>query len=204
MKKNGQLCKKSLQVVGVDIHRRWIIIHPGVSEEKRRHPEDCWTEAATGLLGNGINQVLITGAASEQKLTERLQQAIGPFAISLGGKLSLEEFILLIQHAPLLISVNTASIHFAAATGTPVIVLYALTNPQHTPWKGLGKMLLFDVKPELRSKNEIIRYVYENMMYPVKAMVAAKEIVEEAKKIIMDPSGVNIIPQLVPLRDPVN
>ena len=33
-----------------------------------------------------------------------------------------------------LIAKNTGPVHIAAAVGTPVVELYALTNPQHTPW----------------------------------------------------------------------
>jgi len=40
----------------------------------------------------------------------------------------------LVASAPLLVSNNTGPIHVAAAVGTPVVDLYALTNPQHTPW----------------------------------------------------------------------
>ena len=33
----------------------------------------------------------------------------------------------------------------AAAVGTPVVVLYALTNPQHTPWQVESRVLSHDV-----------------------------------------------------------
>jgi ADP-heptose:LPS heptosyltransferase len=33
----------------------------------------------------------------------------------------------------------------AAAVGTPVVDLYALTNPQHTPWKVRNRVLFQDV-----------------------------------------------------------
>ena len=33
----------------------------------------------------------------------------------------------------------------AAALGTPVIDLYALTNPQHTPWRVRSRVLSHDV-----------------------------------------------------------
>jgi ADP-heptose:LPS heptosyltransferase len=33
----------------------------------------------------------------------------------------------------------------AAAVGTPVVVLYALTNPQHTPWRVRSRVLFQDV-----------------------------------------------------------
>jgi ADP-heptose:LPS heptosyltransferase len=33
----------------------------------------------------------------------------------------------------------------AAAVGTPVVALYALTNPQHTPWHVRSRVLFQDV-----------------------------------------------------------
>ena len=77
---------------------------------------------------------------------------------------SVEELIAAIDTAQLLISVNTATAHIAAALQKPVIVLYALTNPQHTPWLTPNKVLYFSVKESLKSKNEIVRYVSEKVM----------------------------------------
>src|SRR5207302_7487370 len=51
----------------------------------------------------------------------------------------------LIALAPLLISNNTGPVHVAAAVGTPVVDLYALTNPQHTPWAVPSRVLSYDV-----------------------------------------------------------
>ena len=45
----------------------------------------------------------------------------------------------------LLISNNTGPVHIAAAVGTPVVDLYALTNPQHTPWRVPNRVLFNDV-----------------------------------------------------------
>jgi ADP-heptose:LPS heptosyltransferase len=36
-------------------------------------------------------------------------------------------------------------VHVAAAVGTPVVDLYALTNPQHTPWLVPHRVLSKDV-----------------------------------------------------------
>jgi ADP-heptose:LPS heptosyltransferase len=36
-------------------------------------------------------------------------------------------------------------VHIAAALGTPVVDLYALTNPQHTPWRVPSRVLSHDV-----------------------------------------------------------
>jgi ADP-heptose:LPS heptosyltransferase len=51
----------------------------------------------------------------------------------------------LLASAPLLISNNSGPVHIAAAVGTPVVDLYALTNPQHTPWRVPSRVLSHDV-----------------------------------------------------------
>jgi ADP-heptose:LPS heptosyltransferase len=66
----------------------------------------------------------------------------------------------LISLAPVVVSVNTGTVHIAAAVGTPVVVLYALTNPQHTPWKVPCKILPFHIPAWAQSKNEVIRHVH--------------------------------------------
>jgi ADP-heptose:LPS heptosyltransferase len=50
-----------------------------------------------------------------------------------------------VAEAPLLVSNNTGPAHIAAATGTPVVDIYALTNPQHTPWRVESRVLSHDV-----------------------------------------------------------
>jgi ADP-heptose:LPS heptosyltransferase len=44
-----------------------------------------------------------------------------------------------------LVSNNTGPVHLAAAVGTPVVDLYAQTNPQHTPWSVAHRVLFHDV-----------------------------------------------------------
>jgi ADP-heptose:LPS heptosyltransferase len=66
-------------------------------------------------------------------------------SVSLAGRLDLGGLAALIAAAPLLVSGNTGPVHLAAAAGTPVIDLYALTNPQHTPWRVQHAVLCNDV-----------------------------------------------------------
>jgi ADP-heptose:LPS heptosyltransferase len=64
---------------------------------------------------------------------------------SLAGEVKLAELVALVAAAPLLLSNNTGPVHIAAAVGTPVVDLYALTNPQHTPWLVTSRVLSHDV-----------------------------------------------------------
>jgi ADP-heptose:LPS heptosyltransferase len=175
---------KKIAAQGVDPEKDWLIIHPGVSETKREYPQNLWIETGK-LLRNQLGfQILITGSANEKEICENIQQGIGDGAFSMAGLFSIEELIASISQAPLLISVNTGTAHIAAATQTPVVVLYALTNPQHTPWQEASSVLFFSVKEDLRSKNEVVNYVSQKLMDKTLEFPDPRQIVNEAKKLL--------------------
>ncbi|GAA4931677.1 glycosyltransferase family 9 protein [Mucilaginibacter defluvii] len=151
------------QELDTDTNKPWMILHPGVSEKKREYPPLQWALTGKELVKKGY-QLLITGSASERRLTDELASAIGHGAVAAGGKFSLQEFICLIAHSPLLLSVNTGTIHIAAATQTPVVVLYAQTNPQHTPWQVPHIVLPFSIPDNLKSNNQVIVHL-DNTVY---------------------------------------
>jgi ADP-heptose:LPS heptosyltransferase len=90
-------------------------------------------------------QVVFTGEASEAALVESIRSRMAAPTRSLAGALDLGELGALIEQADLLVSNNTGPAHMAAALGTPVVDLYALTNPQHTPWRVESRVLFHDV-----------------------------------------------------------
>jgi ADP-heptose:LPS heptosyltransferase len=51
----------------------------------------------------------------------------------------------MISLSSVLLANNNGPVHIAAAVGTPIVVLYALTNPQHTPWGVPHRVLSHDV-----------------------------------------------------------
>ncbi len=155
--------KRKIEHCGIDLSQPWAIMHTGVSDFKRQYPVQKWIEAGKAIIARTKLQLLLTGTQEERAQTLRIRHGIGigAGACVAAGLFSLAEFIVLIKHCYLVISVNTSTVHIAAATNTPVVVLYALTNPQHTPWKVPNSVLYFDVPPHLQSKNEVIRFVYE-------------------------------------------
>jgi lipopolysaccharide heptosyltransferase II len=175
---------KKLADGGVNLEKDWIIIHPGVSETKREYPQEKWIETGKLIRDEAGFQIIITGSGSEKEVAENIQKGIGDNSFSMAGIFSIEEFIALISMAPLVISVNTGTVHIAAATQTPVIVLYALTNPQHTPWEVSSKVLFYSVKENLRSKNEIVRYVTEQIMDKNVELPNPFQILQETEKLL--------------------
>lgn len=172
-----------LNALAIDLQKPWLILHAGVSEPKRAYPAELWVQTAEKLIKENDYQILFTGGAKEKPLTDQLAKASGCQSYSLGGLFSIEEFIALLSKASLVISVNTGTIHLAAATKVPVIVLYALSNPQHAPWKAYGKVLPFTVPPHLQSKNEVIRYVNATFFSKKTKTVSPDEIFDAVQTI---------------------
>lgn len=122
----------------------WVVIHPGSTAASRRYPPERFAVVADELSELGY-QVVFTGDESERGLIESIETTMVSSAHSLCGRLNLAELAALIENAPVLVSNNTGPVHVAAAVGTPVVDLYALTNPQHTPWRVPHRVLYHDV-----------------------------------------------------------
>jgi ADP-heptose:LPS heptosyltransferase len=178
--------RRKLKHCHLDPDKPWVILHPGVSDNKRQYPVQHWIKAAKELIRQTGVQLLITGTKGERALATAISHGIGQESgVCVGaGLFSVAEFITLISHSVLVISVNTSTVHIAAAVQVPVVVLYALTNPQHTPWKAQGAVLYFDVPEQLRSKNEVIRYVYEQYRYESQMPATTGNIVQVATGIL--------------------
>lgn len=134
-----------LRDLGLRRDQPWLVLHPGASAPSRRYPPDSYAEAGRLLAREDGCQVVLTGTEAEAPLVAHIQQGIGMPSWSLAGRLGIAELVGLISLAPLLIANNTGPAHIAAAVGTPVVDLYALTNPQHTPWGVPNRVLSHDV-----------------------------------------------------------
>jgi hypothetical protein len=121
-----------------------VLVHPGSTATSRRYPPDLFARAAHLVSARGC-RVVFTGSPGEVGLVEDIRRAMGAPSASLAGRLELDELAAVVEVAPVLVTNNTAPAHIAAAVGTPVVELYALTNPQHTPWRVPSRVLFHDV-----------------------------------------------------------
>ncbi|AGY57193.1 lipopolysaccharide heptosyltransferase II [Gloeobacter kilaueensis] len=134
-----------LAELGIGDGRPWLVIHPGATAPSRRYAPEGFAAVAERLVAEEGYTVLFTGNREEAGLIEQIRSKMVVPSFSLAGRLDLEELVALIAMAPLLVANNTGPVHIAAATGTPVVDLYALTNPQHTPWEVPHRVLSHDV-----------------------------------------------------------
>jgi lipopolysaccharide heptosyltransferase II len=135
--------------LGIDASRPFLLLHPGASAASRRYPAGHWARALGLLVRRTGLPVVITGSAAESGLVDEIRAACGvsaPVLIhSLAGQLSLGELGAALRLAAVALTSNSGPAHVAAAVGTPVVDLYALTNPQHTPWNVRSRVLFQDV-----------------------------------------------------------
>lgn len=129
---------------GVDPGAPWFVVHPGASASSRRYPAERFAQAAQAVAEAGGGHAVIVGGASEAALVQAARPAGVPSTALVGG-LSLGELAALIDGAQVTLCNNSGPAHIAAALGAPVVVLYALTNPQHTPWQAPARVLSHDV-----------------------------------------------------------
>jgi len=137
--------RRVLRERGIGAQGPWAVLHPGSTAASRRYPPELYAEAARQLVVEHGWQLVLTGDDGERGLADEISQRAGVPLHDLTGALSLAELAALIAATPVFITNNTGPSHVAAALGTPVVCLYALTNPQHTPWQVPSRVLSNDV-----------------------------------------------------------
>jgi lipopolysaccharide heptosyltransferase II len=140
-----QAVQQRLAAAGISRQRPMIVLHSGATAPSRCYPPEKFAVAARHLVEQLDAQLIFTGSGAETAMVQAIQAAMKAPSWSFAGGLDLPELAALIQQADLLVSNNTGPAHIAAAVQTPVVDLYALTNPQHAPWQVPHALLFHDV-----------------------------------------------------------
>jgi predicted lipopolysaccharide heptosyltransferase III len=115
------------------ITRPYIILHPGSARREKLWQSGRWAEVI-GHFGrnNDIDLVLTSGSSpDEQAHIVAIKNNVLQQIIDLSGKTNLLTLAALIGQARLLVTVDSAPMHLAAATRTPQVALFGPTNPFH-------------------------------------------------------------------------
>jgi predicted lipopolysaccharide heptosyltransferase III len=116
----------------------FIVFHPGSARGEKFWQTDRWAEVISHASHEGFAAVLTGGNSAIEKahladIQSRLSrpQTFTRSIVDLSSKMDLLTLAAMIAQARLVVSVDTASIHLAAATRTPQVVLFGPTNPFH-------------------------------------------------------------------------
>jgi heptosyltransferase III len=120
-----------------NIRRPFIIFHPGSARAEKFWNAQRWAEVINYAADNHDVDLVLTGATSplEQTHIGDIKSKVRHRVVDLSGKTDLLTLAALIAKARLLITVDSAPMHLAAASRTPQVILFGPTNPFH--WRPL-------------------------------------------------------------------
>jgi ADP-heptose:LPS heptosyltransferase len=171
---------------GVDPRRPLVAVHPGCSMPARTYPWEMYAGVVDLLVERFDATVVLTGSEEERELVERIlgrvQAEHRGAILPLAGALSFPGLCALIEAADLTITNNTGPMHISAAVKTPVIALFALTNPpeQWGPWRVVHRQLYHEVSCRL-CYSRICPYGHEclRLVTPEMVVTTAGEVFRE-------------------------
>jgi len=109
------------------------ILCPAASKAERNWHSKGYAKVADSLIERGFTVAICGGpTALEQKLAADIAEAMQHHAINLIGKTSLKQLHALLKRAHMVIAPDTGPAHMAVTVGTPVVGLYAHSNPMRT------------------------------------------------------------------------
>lgn len=113
--------------------KKLFVICPAASKKER-----CWSVAGYAALADyaserGYTVVLCGGPAeAEQELASSIMAQAHHSLKNLVGKTTLVQLLAFLKRADLVLAPDTGPLHMAVSQGTPVIGLYAHSNPKRT------------------------------------------------------------------------
>ena len=111
-----------------------VIINPSSSSPRRNWSAENYGKTIDYLIEVRQKQVIITGGSSEieKQFSATINRLCNFKPVDLTGKTNLMQLAALIKKSELVIAPDTGPTHIATATGTPIIGIYAASNPERT------------------------------------------------------------------------
>jgi predicted lipopolysaccharide heptosyltransferase III len=115
------------------ITKPYVVLHPGSARQEKLWEPQRWTEIIDYFgRDNGVDLLLTSGPShDEQAHVTAIKKNTQKKIIDISGKTDLLTLAALIGQARLLVTVDSAPMHLAAATRTPQVILFGPTNPFH-------------------------------------------------------------------------
>jgi ADP-heptose:LPS heptosyltransferase len=107
----------------------WIGVAPFAKHKGKVYPLESMEKVMTLLSEKpGIKIFLFGGGASEKEILEGWEKRF-PNTVSLAGKLSIEDELKVISNLEVLLSMDSANMHFASLVNTTAVTVWGATHP---------------------------------------------------------------------------
>lgn len=133
-----------------NVNKPYLVLHPGSARKEKLWEGGRWAQIIERLGRDDDFDLVLTSGASkhEQAHIAAIKNETQQQIIDLSGKTDLLTLAALIEQARLLVTVDSAPMHLAAATHTPQVILFGPTNPFHWRPKESPALILQGKSPE--------------------------------------------------------
>ncbi len=116
-----------------DPDRRTLVIAPAASKAERNWSAKHYAAMADYAISKGWRVTLCGGPTQfEQDLSQHIIKLCDCKPLNLIAKTSLKQLLAVIKQADIVLAPDTGPVHMAVSVGTPVLGLYAHSNPHRT------------------------------------------------------------------------
>lgn len=116
-------------MTGTPDGKHWIGIAPFAAHKGKKLPETTVAGLVQALSAHNDWRIFLFGGGKTEKELLARWAANYPNVQSLAGKLRLNEELALISHLEVMVSMDSANMHLASLTGTPVVSVWGATHP---------------------------------------------------------------------------
>ena len=155
--------------------QRTLIIAPSASKAERNWTTEGYANIANYAVSKGFTVLLCGGPSEDEKQLGNDIQALAQAPItSLIAQTSLKQMLSLLKRANIVIAPDTGPTHMAVTQGTPVIGLYAHSNPKRT-----GPYLYQDYVVEVYHKHLLKQHHKTDSQLPWGTRVKGKNLMQD-------------------------
>jgi predicted lipopolysaccharide heptosyltransferase III len=130
------------------LRRPYVVLHPGSARKEKLWESGRWVEVIQHFDRDQDFDLILTSGTSKHEQAHIAAITRRTKIIDLSGKTDLLTLAGLIGQARLLVTVDSAPTHLAAATHTPQVILFGPTNPFHWRPKESPALILQGESPQ--------------------------------------------------------
>ena len=122
---------------------KYVVISPAASKAERNWLPKRYASIADYIQEAGVTVILCGGPGDlDRKTADAIKASVKYPLKDFTGQTTLHQLLMLLKHAHLVIAPDTGPAHMATTVGTPVIGLYAHSNPRRTgPYNNLERLV---------------------------------------------------------------
>ncbi len=138
---------------------RPVLIHVGASQSEKTYGAFKWLQVVKGLLETTESPIILVGSLDEKSVAQTAANVSSSRKpIDLTGRTNFQDLFDLLKWSRLLIGADSAPVHIAALTGTPVLNLsFRSVNFWETGPKSAGSRILVFESPQDLPSDVVIR-----------------------------------------------